>query len=100
LRQNVSARHDQIIEAVRERDGDACIICGQWAEAVHHICPRSMLPGPRLDGALWDMRNVCLLCVEHHGDNRHTGQGKRECLARMEELYHYDYGDMPWRWYR
>ena len=96
----MSVRHDRIIEAVRERDGDTCIICGQWAEAVHHVVPRSQLPGPRLEGLLWDMRNVCLLCVEHHDDNRHTVQGIRECLAAMSEKYGYDYEDMPWRWYR
>ena len=96
----MTARHNRIIEEVRERDADSCIICGQWAEAVHHICSRAQLPGTRLDAVLWDERNVCLLCVEHHDDNRHTGQGIRECLARMTELYGYDYGDMPWRWYR
>lgn len=96
----MTVRHDRIIEAVRERDGESCIICGQWAQAVHHIIPRSQLPGPRLDAILWDVKNVCLLCVEHHDDNRHTGHGIRECIEKMIELYGYDYNLNPWDWYR
>ena len=88
--------------AIRKRIVDrdhGCLLCGRWEPLqLHHICPRSMLPGKRLEPVLWDERNLCMLCAYCH-DGIATVQGRAQCIARLAALYGYFYECWPWEAY-
>ena len=88
----------QVAQRIVDRD-HGCLLCGRWEPLqCHHIVPRSMLPGKRLEAVLWDERNLCMLCPECH-ESVATVQGRAQCIARMAALYGYFYECWPWEAY-
>ena len=80
-------------ERVIRRDGAACVDCGHAADHLHHVVPRSMLPGrlkPKRDHA----RNLVCLCWACHL-KAHTKDARRRHLFYLRGRYGYNYADAP-----
>lgn len=87
----------QTRRAVRERDGDLCIVSGRPASAVHEILPKSHF-GVKGLHYCFEMKNRCCLCEDVHR-RVHTRPGRMMLLRKMRDLYGYNYDDDPWREY-
>lgn len=81
---------------VWERDEGLCVECGRVGATVHHILPRSKLPGRRNRETLHSARNMAVVCLWHHGPEAHTRKGRLRLLRIMAEKYGYVYEGWPW----
>lgn len=78
-------------QAVRDRDRDQCIYCGQPASEVHHILGRGQ--GWR-DTITWDVKNMACVCP---GCHRSAGTREQQAKAfeKMALRYGYTYNNWP-----
>ena len=89
-------RERELRRRVIARDGGRCIRCGKAGDAVHHVLPRSQLCGQKLNGKLWSVENMCVLCQECHG----KAAGLRgELLSILKARHGYGYAEEPWAGY-
>ena len=80
---------------VIERDKGACVDCKHAADHIHHVIPRSMLPG-RLIEKRDHPRNLACLCWRCHSKAA-TKEARARHLRYLRERWGYEYSDMPWR---
>jgi hypothetical protein len=82
---------------VLERDGYRCVICFKTPVDVHEIIPRSALGRIRTND-LFDPKNRCCLCREHHS-RAHSREARINLIRLMQELYNYNYFEEHYRRY-
>ena len=80
---------------VVERDQGACQDCGRAAHHIHHVIPKSMLPG-HLKPLRDQPKNLICLCLEHH-NQAHTKTARYRHLTLLREKWGYIYDDFPWK---
>lgn len=67
--------------AVKKRDKNRCIICGNHIIEVHHILYRSL-------SGITDRKNMVCLCKKHHMEYHAKGkQGREELLDYLRGHY-------------
>lgn len=79
---------------VMARDSDhrgypKCINCGNGADDVHEILPRSFF-GPLKEDELFDVKNRCCLCRECHS-KLHNDRGRKKLLVILRDRHDYQY---------
>ena len=90
----VGTAKQSIYEEVIERDQGACVSCGRAGACIHHVVPRSMLPGKRkLERD--QLKNLEVLCVCCHLQ-AHTKEARARDLTRLRDQYGYRYNTQPW----
>ena len=79
---------------VVERDKGACIDCKRAGQLLHHVAPKSMLPGRRKPerDQLKNLVVLCYLCDQY----AHTKAARKRHLTYLREEYGYKYPDQPW----
>ena len=82
--------HDEIVE----RDGEACVDCGKAGGLVHHVAPKSMLPGKRKPERD-QPKNLVVLCVLCD-KMAHTKAARKRHLTLLREKHGYPYDEQPW----
>ena len=67
--------------AVKKRDKNRCIICGNHIIEVHHVLYRSL-------SGITDRKNMVCLCKKHHMEYHAKGkQGREELLDYLRGFY-------------
>ena len=80
---------------VVERDKGACVDCHKAGGLLHHVVPKSMLPGrrkPERDQPK-NLVVLCYLCDQY----AHTKVARKRHLTYLREEWGYQYDQMPWR---
>ena len=91
------------IEAVIERDGACCVMCGSPNFELHHVCNRARF-GAKRQADCWSVKNMLLLCPTCHrlGNKQggsHTHAARVRHLGMLAERYGYEYDEAPWSQY-
>jgi hypothetical protein len=76
----------------RDTDEDGlprCIKCGEVADDVHEILPRSFF-GPSKKDILFDINNRCCVCRRCHGE-LHNDKGRVILLHILQDRHGYQY---------
>ena len=82
---------------VAVRDAGLCVRCGQSADDIAHIVPRSAF-GSKTVHLKHHEKNLCCLCRPCHKATE-TFNGRVELLNILQELHGYDYSGPPWSQY-
>ena len=83
-----------IWQEVIDRDEGLCIYCGRQGCQVHHVIARSALPGKANLRKLWQLKNMCCVCLDCNQD-AHTVKMRVEALRILQKRHGYDYSDRP-----
>lgn len=83
-----------VYQEVVERDEGACVDCGKAGGLLHHVVPKSMLPGKRKKERD-QPRNLVVLCVLCD-KMAHTKAARKRHLTLLREQWGYDYSRQPW----
>lgn len=67
--------------AVKKRDRNRCVICGNHLIEIHHIVYRSL-------GGITDRRNMVCLCKKHHMEYHAMGKEGTEILLDRMRLHY------------
>lgn len=83
-----------VYQEVVERDEGACVDCLKAGELLHHVAPKSMLPGKRKPERDQPKNLVvlCSLCDKM----AHTKVARKRHLALLRKKYGYSYDEQPW----
>lgn len=79
---------------VIERDKGACVDCGKAGGLLHHVVPKSMLPGKRKPERD-QPKNLVVLC-KPCDRWAHTKAARRRHLTYLREKHGYPYDEQPW----
>lgn len=79
---------------VVERDDGACIDCKKAGGLLHHVAPKSMLPGKRKPERD-QPKNLVVLCVLCDRW-AHTKAARKRHLTYLRSNWGYPYNEQPW----
>lgn len=83
-----------VYELVVERDEGACVDCKKAGGLLHHVAPKSMLPGKRKKERD-QPKNLVVLCVLCD-KMAHTKAARKRHLTLLREKHGYPYKEQPW----
>jgi len=84
-------------DEVFERQHGLCLLCSRGATQLHHMVPRSQLPGKRLEGLRDSIGNLVALCDVCHTDKVEAHDKTVEIMGIMRHRYGYDYSETAFR---
>ena len=83
-----------VYEFVVERDDGACVDCKKAGGLLHHVVPKSMLPGRR-KVERDQPKNLVVLCYLCDA-MAHTKAARKRHLTYLREKHGYPYDEQPW----